>query len=37
VNGRLFAGAASFESFQKIIDEELARGKKNSGVKTAAK
>jgi protein-disulfide isomerase len=37
VNGRLFAGAASFESFQKVIDEELARGKKGSAVKTAAK
>ena len=28
VNGRFVSGAASFEAFKKIIDEELAKAKK---------
>jgi len=37
INGRLVAGAASFEAFAKLIDDELARVPKREAVKAAAK
>jgi len=37
INGRLVSGAASIESFAKLIDEELALTPKRESVKAAAK